>query len=124
MSTRSMIGKMNEDGTVEAIYCHFDGYLDGVGATLFEAYQDQKKIDQLIYKGDVSSLGASIDSTSFYPDTHFKTFRDDPAYLEYCFKDNRWIEYCYLWDGEEWLVCYEYDIPILEFRVLEKELRN
>lgn len=36
MSTRSAIGKLNENGTVDGVYCHFDGYPDGVGQTLMD----------------------------------------------------------------------------------------
>lgn len=124
MSTRSMIGKMNKDGTIDAIYCHFDGYIEGVGSMLFEAYKDEEKIDTLIKGGDISSLGPSIASTSFYYDNPFSTFEDDTAYLDYCFADNSWVEYVYLWDGEEWLVCCKYDLPAPNFKVLEKELKK
>jgi len=36
MATRSNIAIENQDGTVSAIYCHFDGYIDGVGEILYE----------------------------------------------------------------------------------------
>ena len=35
MGTRAMIGIVNESGTITASYCHYDGYLDGVGKTAF-----------------------------------------------------------------------------------------
>lgn len=38
MSTRSAIIRKTEDGSYEGIYCHFDGYLAGVGKTLQEHY--------------------------------------------------------------------------------------
>jgi hypothetical protein len=60
MSTRSIIGKVNEDGTISAVYCHFDGYLQGVGTTLAEHYQDAAKVDALIALGDLSRLGNEI----------------------------------------------------------------
>lgn len=31
MSTNSLIGKERDNGNVEYIYCHFYGYLEGVG---------------------------------------------------------------------------------------------
>jgi len=34
MATRSRIAIENQDGTVTSIYCHFDGYLSGVGKLL------------------------------------------------------------------------------------------
>lgn len=60
MSTRSAIGRLNADGTVHAIYCHFDGYPEGVGVKLARHYQDAAKVDQLIGLGDLSSLGSEI----------------------------------------------------------------
>ncbi|ARJ65993.1 hypothetical protein WV31_10175 [Magnetospirillum sp. ME-1] len=60
MSTRSLIGRENADGTVSYIYCHYDGYLSGVGTTLLAHWVDPAKVDELIALGDLSALGASI----------------------------------------------------------------
>lgn len=60
MSTRSRIAIKNADGTYRSIYCHFDGYPDGVGATLKEHYTDPTKINQLLDLGDISALGSEI----------------------------------------------------------------
>ena len=59
MSTNSYIGVQCEDG-IRAIYCHFDGYPAGVGATLNKHYTDFMKVCTLINNGDLSSLGAEI----------------------------------------------------------------
>jgi hypothetical protein len=34
MSTRSRIAIENQNGSVTSVYCHFDGYISGVGKTL------------------------------------------------------------------------------------------
>jgi hypothetical protein len=60
MATRSTIAKLNPDGTVTSIYCHWDGYPDGVGATLLEHYTDSAKVDQLLALGDLSILDNEI----------------------------------------------------------------
>lgn len=61
MSTRSLIGiYREEEKMVEYIYCHFDGYLDGVGKLLEEHYQTQDKIERLIAGGDISYLGKDL----------------------------------------------------------------
>lgn len=61
MSTRSLIGiYREEEKMVEYIYCHFDGYLDGVGKKLEDHYQDQDKIERLIAGGDISYLGKDL----------------------------------------------------------------
>jgi hypothetical protein len=55
MATRSMIG-MEKDGKIFAAYCHYDGYLEGVGNTLYRHYQNPEKILKLISLGDMSQL--------------------------------------------------------------------
>ena len=66
MATRSTIAVEYPDGTVRAIYCHWDGYLDGVGATLVEHYADFDQADRLINQGDMSSLDSTIEGSEFY----------------------------------------------------------
>lgn len=60
MSTSSTIGILNVDGTVQTIYCHFDGYPTGVGKTLEDHYKTEEKVRALIALGDISSLGEEI----------------------------------------------------------------
>lgn len=56
-----MIGIENpEDGTVIGIYCHSDGYPEGVGATLKRHYKSESKVRELMALGDISSLGKDI----------------------------------------------------------------
>jgi hypothetical protein len=38
MATRATIGMVTAEGYIRYIYSHWDGYLDGVGATLLENY--------------------------------------------------------------------------------------
>jgi len=56
MATRSRIAIEKQDGTVDSIYCHFDGYLEGVGKMLFENY-DRESTQQLIDLGNILELG-------------------------------------------------------------------
>ena len=60
MSTRSHIGIWNEDGSLDVIYCHWDGYPSYNGAVLFHHYQEPEKIRELIALGDISSLAESV----------------------------------------------------------------
>ena len=57
MSTSASVAYQHEDGQVEAIYVHSDGYLDGVGKTLLEHYNDPMKAEALINLGDLSVIG-------------------------------------------------------------------
>ena len=61
MATRSAIGILRENGSIEAVYCHWDGYLSGgVGQTLFENYNSFSKVEELVSYGNISSLGEEI----------------------------------------------------------------
>ena len=60
MGTRSTIALEFADGTVEQIYCHWDGYLEHNGQILAKHYSDPFKLRDLIDQGDLSSLGPNI----------------------------------------------------------------
>lgn len=60
MSTNSKIGIQNTDGTVSAIYCHWDGYPQHNGVMLTEHYKNREKVQQLINLGSISSLGKYV----------------------------------------------------------------
>jgi len=66
MATRSVIGIENSDGTISAIYCHWDGYVSGVGKSLIIGFCSRAMTEALIAHGDVSSLGSDLVSTRFY----------------------------------------------------------
>lgn len=64
MSTRSFICKYDTGKKAyKAIYCHFDGYVEGVGAMLDANYNTGSKVDALLNLGDISSLEATIEET-------------------------------------------------------------
>ena len=70
MATRSTIALEFADGTVQQVYCHWDGYLEHNGRILFENYVDPFKTRELIDLGDISSLGTQIgDKHPFSPFT-------------------------------------------------------
>ena len=60
MATRSRIGMEQPNGEVRSIYCHWDGYPEGVGATLREHYTNPEKVEALIALGDISSLNRAV----------------------------------------------------------------
>ena len=59
MSTRSTIALSTKDG-YKSIYCHYDGYLAGVGTMLVKHYNTQEKVEELIALGSLSSLNKRI----------------------------------------------------------------
>lgn len=67
MGTRSNIGATQEDGTIKVIYCHWDGYPEGVGAVLTEHYTEPAKVQALLNLGDISSLsGTEVENVESY----------------------------------------------------------
>ena len=56
MSTRSSIS-LKKNGQFKSIYCHNDGYLEGVGRTLYNNYKTERDVEKLLELGDLSSLG-------------------------------------------------------------------
>lgn len=59
MSTRCVIALKQTNGSFSWIYCHHDGYMEGVGATLQTHYAsyDGAKTGALLKLGDISTLG-------------------------------------------------------------------
>lgn len=122
MSTRCLIGRKVGNNKVEYIYCHHDGYLDGVGETLKNYYTTRDKIDKLMALGDLSALGKVAESNKDqwdYSKVNYDlcaAYRDrgeedvdsrvvtEKGYTNIPRSENTWIEYLYLWDGEKW--CY------------------
>lgn len=121
MATRSTIALEYADGTVDQVYCHWDGYIEHNGKILFQHYQDPFKVQKLIDLGDVSSLGSDIgeahdfddrsqtgEVTTFYgrdrgeTGTEARRFRDFQDYVD----NHQYEEYEYILrrDGN-WYVC-------------------
>lgn len=66
MATRSRIGVLHDDGQVESIYCHYDGYISRNGELLHRLWSEHEKLISLLAGGDISSLGEDMDDTTFY----------------------------------------------------------
>lgn len=56
MGTRSTIAVQHANGSVSQVYCHWDGYLEGVGKTLLQYYNTQELAEALVDHGAISSL--------------------------------------------------------------------
>ena len=63
MGTRSTIALEFADGTVEQVYCHWDGYLEHNGQILAKHYMDPFKVRDLIALGGFSSLDTTVEAT-------------------------------------------------------------
>jgi hypothetical protein len=63
MATRSRIAIEHQDGSIESIYCHWDGYPERNGIVLRDNYQDRKKVEELIKLGSLSYLEVEVHPT-------------------------------------------------------------
>ena len=61
MSTRSRIGILNPNGTIESVYCHQNGYPEYTGYFLENFYTNTKLVKLLLSKGDISNIATSYD---------------------------------------------------------------
>jgi len=108
MSTRSMIGIQNADGTVKAVYCHWDGYPEHNGKMLLNHYNDKKLTENLIKKGDFSFLAENISNIEYYvdrgdTDTGPKKYKNVAQFSHYM--EDSWCEYFYILDAAgKWYV--------------------
>ena len=113
MATRSFIAKYDyllDEYT--AIYCHWDGYPSGVGATLRDHYNSSGHVDTLLTYGDISSLREDTNDTKA---VSFQVVQGDKNAVAVTFKyfsdmveHYRRIncEFGYVWQGGLW-ECYD-----------------
>ena len=124
MATRSRIGVMLDDGSVKQVYCHFDGYVEGVGLTLIENYDSIELAKELINLGDMSSLGHKISTDEPHsfenPAKGVTVFygrdRGEAGTQPYILSIDEWLgefsnfeDYLYLFTGGQWWVYDRYE---------------
>ena len=104
MGTSSMIANYNEDGTVTATYCHYDGYLAYNGRLLFEAYNTPEKAKAVANAGYISGLKEDL-QTSLDESVHTNqspvTYNSVEDYLAEG-REFACADYLYLFDGDAW----------------------
>lgn len=96
MSTHACIAIELSTGEVCSVYCHFDGYIDGLGKTLLNCYNTEIEVIKLISKGNASYIEHSLDESKFYD--------EDPIITKDANSIKQCEEYNYLFKGGEWYV--------------------
>lgn len=66
MATTSTIAVQHADGSVSQIYCHFDGYLSGVGKELLAHYNTLEQAEALVAMGGASCIRETLETSEFY----------------------------------------------------------
>jgi hypothetical protein len=99
-----MIGIVNEDGSVTATYCHYDGYLEGNGRTLVDNYNSPNRARAVAESGYLSALNenlnASIES-SVHKNEKPVVYASVKVYMK-CGYNHAGADYLYLFDGAVW----------------------
>ena len=117
MGTRSYIGRRYDDGSIRAVYCHWDGYPSNNGRILTESWTDPEALECLLDLGDLSSLGSTLGSKhdfmggpkgecTFYGRDRGEELKAARTYgSEEDFQrgaESAWAEYAYLLDSGAW----------------------
>ena len=127
MATRSRIG-IEEKGRVRSIYCHYDGYPEGVGAVLSKHYQDADKVRELMELGDLSTLGAEIGEKQDFrnpnekqdwclaygrdrEETAIDSREFDSVFHWWADSLTSWVDYVYLYRDGKWFYWAIGDMP-------------
>lgn len=79
MGTHAFIGLKEE--RITFTYCHFDGYLEGVGVLLHKYYNTLEKVKELLDMGNLSGLESSIEKSHFYKEGYGQKRRGSPNML-------------------------------------------
>lgn len=127
MSTRSHIAMLNYNGSVTAIYCHNDGYLDGVGNTLWSYYDNYGDISALLELGAISSLGDDIIETIAYcrdrgESLKIKHYKNLDEFVQ----NAKLVDYIYYWDRVEelWYYAINSENGYSNFTTLDSEFKG
>ena len=139
MSTRALIGVVQEDQTIKSVYHHFDGYPEWLGAVLQDKYNTEYKANDLISGGDMSCCwtqsrwldnGGQMEVPAYGPQYYtgrgeelritttdnFEEFTEldcDNEY-SYLFKDGKWHGYSIerTRDQKTWVITDVAAIPV------------
>jgi hypothetical protein len=104
MGTPSMIGVLNEDGSVTATYCHYDGYLEGNGRTLVNAYNTPERARAAASVGYLSDLSANLNvsiETAVHKNEAPVVYDSVNVYMK-CGYNHAGADYLYIFDGDAW----------------------
>ena len=99
MSTRSLIG-LKRGGKVQYVYCHFDGYFEHNGVILYECYNTEEKVKELI-KQDLFGLEKNIKDIDFIALSETKNIGANKEDIMQAMEAYG-AEYFYIFDDKKW----------------------
>lgn len=119
MSTHCMIGRASADGTVRAIYVHYDGCPEKKYPLLNTFLDVEQEIDKILAKGDLNSLSARpilralahrpdaliLAADELEPAMPAREYANILAFLRGAY--NEAAHYAYLWIAGTWVTFHE-----------------
>lgn len=97
MATRSRIGVVTKNGKVKSVYCHWNGYPEGVGKDLLsKEFKDSTEVEKFINEGDRSTVETSYKErgedcpprTNMTESEYWSSNLEEWGYL---YKDGEWF---------------------------------
>ena len=131
MATRSNIS-VKVGNEYRTVYCHWDGYLEGVGQTLLNYYNSQELAEELVKEGDMSCIGEKCSCPEGYSyenqvsgyTVYYGRDRGETE-IEYKISEERPPrneEYLYLFEDGKWFVSSAYfDLQELTQELIDSE---
>jgi len=130
MGTRSTIALEFADGTVQQVYCHWDGYLEHNGQILQNYYMDPFKVRDLIDLGGFSSLDKTVEATAATAYTQRGETKRVEKFIDYedYIENHQYEEYEYILRQVEgkavWFVkCHDDDYVTLAEAIMDEKDR-
>jgi hypothetical protein len=117
MGTSAFIAVKNQDGTIDSVYCSYDGYPSHTGDVLVKWWNTSEKVKSLIALGSIVALEADLESTESYHKNHQEdieifSFKNESEFFEGDGVPS--CEYYYIYDSGHWK-CFLYngkEIPV------------
>ena len=107
MSNVNWIGRKTEDKTYY-IYCHWGGDLDQNGQILYDHWNNEEDVIELLDQGDASYIDKTLKECAFYATMQDRDEEKRPPTTDvdsYCRPNSASnYELCFLWTKEEWWV--------------------
>lgn len=125
MATRCTVSLYDGNGQYHSIYGHWDGYLGGVGRTLFYYYNTLEAVTELIKMGNFSSIRSTLNDCVFYARDRYEDYElNKPSVYSNIF-DIPVQEYNYLYSADCW---FYYDdtryVRILTNKRIEEDIKK
>ena len=112
---------VNPDGAEALmIYHHWDGYIEGVGQTLYKKYNSYEDALNLVLGGDCSSINGTYTPYATRKCEDWESIKPKPISENHKMEE----EYDYMYKDDKWYVRAAYNERYEDWTPLEEALKN